>query len=139
MLDWYLQCYTPLLILTIFQCQDTRWIKDWFKVSPWSNFWSHFILTFNSKNLLLPLINLVPRLGCKWEKVMSKAQKYVTGLNYNNNPHRKLHEQQVQIFCSFSHDFQYLLLLYYNFNSEVFLRLSCYFLPFATKLWNKVH
>ena len=72
------------------------------KVPLWSNFWfffyifvyivldfrthlakfqsianirSHFILTFISENLRPPLINLVPRLGCEWEKVTSKAQK----------------------------------------------------------------
>ena len=34
-----------------------------------TNIRSRFILTFISENLRPPLINLVPRLGCKWEKV----------------------------------------------------------------------
>ena len=79
-----------------------------------TNIRSHFILTFISENLRPPLINLVPRLGCKWEKVTSKTQTYLTGWNYNNNQHRKLHKEQVQSFCCFSRDFQYLLLLQFQ-------------------------
>ena len=44
-----------------------------------TNIRSHFILTFISENLRPPLINLVPRLGCEWEKVTSKTQTYLTG------------------------------------------------------------
>ena len=36
-------------------------------------FTSHFISTFIFENLRPSLINLVPRLGCEWEIVMSKA------------------------------------------------------------------
>ena len=79
-----------------------------------TNIRSHFILTFLSENLRPPLINLVPRLGCKWEKVTSKTQTYLTGWNYNNNQHRKLHKEQVQSFCCFSRDFQYLLLFLFQ-------------------------
>ena len=36
-----------------------------------TNVRSHCILTFNSENLRPPLITLVPRLRCEWEKVAS--------------------------------------------------------------------
>ena len=45
-----------------------------------------------------------------WKKVTSKTQTYLTGWNYNNNQHRKLHKEQVQSFCCFSRDFQYLII-----------------------------
>ena len=44
-----------------------------------ANIRSQFILTFIFENLRPPLINLIPRLGCEWEKVTSKSQKYLTG------------------------------------------------------------
>ena len=75
-----------------------------------TNIRSHFILTFNSENLRPPLQNPVPRFGCEWLKVTSKAQTYLTGWNFNNNQHWKLHEEHVQSFCSFSRDFEHLLL-----------------------------
>ena len=49
------------------------------QISSITNIRSHFILTFISENLRPPLINLVPRLGCKLEKVTSKTQTYLTG------------------------------------------------------------
>ena len=67
--------------------------------------------TFISENLRPPLLDLVPRLGCELEKMTSYAQKYLTGLNYNNNKVRKLHEEHVQNFCCSLFDFLYLLLL----------------------------
>ena len=44
-----------------------------------TNIRNHFILTFISENLRPPLVNLVPRLGCEWEKVTSKTQTYLMG------------------------------------------------------------
>ena len=41
------------------------------------NIRSHFILTFISKNLRPPLISIVQMLGCEWQEVMPKAQKYL--------------------------------------------------------------
>ena len=43
------------------------------------NMRSHSFFTVISKNLRLPLLDLVPRLGCKSEKMTSDAQKYFTG------------------------------------------------------------
>ena len=43
------------------------------------NFRSHSFLTFTSDNLRPPLLDLVPRLGCQLEKMLSYAQKYLTG------------------------------------------------------------
>ena len=110
----------------------------WLKVPLWSNFWffiflhfrvqldllthlakfqsitnigSHFILTFISENLRPPLINLVPRLGCEWEKVTSKTQTYLTGWNYNNNKYWKSREKQQKLWtCSLCNFLCWLLL-----------------------------
>ena len=60
---------------------------------------SHSFFTFISENLRPPLLDLVPRLGCELEKMTSYAQKYLTGLHYNNNKYRKLHEEHVQNLC----------------------------------------
>ena len=64
------------------------------------NIRSHFVLTFNSENLRPPLINLVPSLGCKWEKVTSKAQKYLTGWNENNKCSKSREKEQKLWTCS---------------------------------------
>ena len=72
---------------------------------------SHSFFTFISENLRPPLLDLVPRLGCELEKMTSSLQKYLTGLHYNNNKYRKLHEEHVQNLCCSLFDFLYLLLL----------------------------
>ena len=43
------------------------------------NIRSHSFFIFISTNLQPPLHDLVPRLGCELEKMMSYAQKYLTG------------------------------------------------------------
>ena len=44
-----------------------------------TNIKSRSFFTFISENLRPPLLDLVPRLGCKLEKMTSYAQKYLTG------------------------------------------------------------
>ena len=65
------------------------------------------------------------------------AQTYLTGWNFNNNQHRKLHEEHAQSFCSFSRDFIVIIVILIS-TREVFLSLWRHFLSFATKAWNKV-
>ena len=68
-----------------------------------------FFKTFFPEDLRPPLFDLqFWRLGCELEKVTSKAQKYLTCCNYNNNiKYQKSHEAQLQTFWC---DFLYLLL-----------------------------
>ena len=70
--------YDQIVDFLHFRIQDD-FLTHLAKFQSITNIRSLFFWTFISKNLRPPLLDLVPRLGCKLEKMTSDAQKYLTG------------------------------------------------------------
>ena len=94
------------------------WTADIYEGDMWSSQWISNLSNWNEEawkkksGLQRDSNPWPPRYRC--DALPTELWSHTLGarsiVNFNNNQHRKLHEEHVQSFCSFSRDFEHLLL-----------------------------